>query len=422
MSGIPLGRALGIVQPFLDAIREARPEAQVIEPVGDLRRFEPFVRRLELGVSVDDTGALLDSSINLPMVDRVLGRGADYAIVSSQDATITLRATNPARFGSALVRWTGNDTHLKVLRRRAATLGVDAGLDSPDAVPSCGETNEEAVYAALGLPVIPPELRHGLDEIEIASQGPLPALITTTDIGGDLHVHSSWSDGRDAIEAMAVAARNLGYEYVAITDHSPYAGTRRVVGSDRLQAQADELARVRENVRGIAILHGVEVDILPDARLDLPDATLERLDIVLASLHDPAGQSRKVLTNRYVTAVQHPLVDIITHPTNRLVGYHRGYELDFDRIFEAAASTRTALEIDGAPMHLDMDGTLARRAVAAGVLVTIDSDCHRASTLGHQMQLGVATARRGWVQTRDVLNALPFRKLRDHLQRRRSAS
>ena len=421
MSGIPLGRALGIVQPFIDALREACPEARVIEPVGDLRRFEPFVRRLEVGVSVDDVEAVLDCGTNLPMVDRVLGRGAGYAIVFSRDAAITLRVANPASFGSALVRWTGSDTHLKALRRRAVTLGVDAGLDSPDAS-GRGATNEEAVYAALGLPAIPPELRHGQDEIEIASQGPLPALITMTDIGGDLHVHSSWSDGRDTIEGMALAARNLGYQYVAITDHSPHAGTRRVVGMDSLQAQADELARVRQNVNGIAILHGIEVDILPDARLDLPDAVLERLDIVLASLHDPAGHGRKALTNRYVTAIQHPLVDIITHPTNRLVGYHHGYELDFDRIFEAAANTRTALEIDGAPMHLDMDGALAKRAVAAGVLVTIDSDGHRASTLGHQMQFGVATARRGWVQKRDVLNALPVHELRDHLQRRRSAS
>jgi len=196
----------------------------------------------------------------------------------------------------------------------------------------------------------------------------------------------------------------LGYAYMAITDHSPSSAAIRNLTIDGVSKQADEIASLRERYPAIAILHGCEVDILPDGRLDFPDRILERFDIVLASLHDSADQSPDQLMKRYRSAMQHPLVTLITHPTNRLVPHRRGYDLDYDRLFELAVEQRTAVEIDGAPSHLDLDGALARRAIAAGATVAVSSDCHRAEMLGAQMRLGVITARRGWVEPRHVLN------------------
>jgi DNA polymerase (family 10) len=233
-------------------------------------------------------------------------------------------------------------------------------------------------------------------------------------------MHSTWSDGHDSIEAMVTACATLGYEYLAITDHSPHSGALRSLVEEDVMTQADEIAALRERFPNLAILHGCEVDIMPDGSLDFSDRVLERFDIVLASLHHPHGQSPDELLRRYVRAMRHPLVTVITHPTNRLLPSRLGYALDYDRVFEAAVDTGTFLEIDGAPGHLDMDGALARRAIAAGVSVTVDSDCHRTEALARQMRLGVAIARRGWVEPRHVLNTRPLEEVRAAIARKRS--
>jgi DNA polymerase (family 10) len=233
-------------------------------------------------------------------------------------------------------------------------------------------------------------------------------------------MHSTWSDGRDTIEAMVTTCRTLGYAYVAITDHSLHSAASRNLSVDGVRRQAEEIARLREQFPDIAILHGCEVDILPNGRLDFPDHVLEPLDIVLASLHDDAGHSQDQLLRRYMTAMRHPLVTMVTHPTNRLVPNRAGYDLDYDRLFETAVATNTVLEIDGAPAHLDLDGALARRAIAAGVTVSIDSDSHRAALLERQMRLGVMTARRGWVEPRHVLNTRPLDDVRALVARKRA--
>jgi DNA polymerase (family 10) len=218
---------------------------------------------------------------------------------------------------------------------------------------------------------------------------------------------------------MVQAAAALGYEYIAITDHSERSAASRTLSRGSLERQRDEIARVREQFPSLTILHGVEVDIMPDGRLDFEDSVLEPLDIVLASLHDRAGHDSARLTRRCLAAIAHPLVNVITHPANRLVGRDPGYSLDFDAIYAAAAATGTALEIDGAPSHLDMDGEHAREAVKAGVTVTIDSDCHKATLLDRQMRLGLGTARRGWVETRHVLNTRPLAEVRAFVEAKR---
>jgi DNA polymerase (family 10) len=269
--------------------------------------------------------------------------------------------------------------------------------------PVAGET-EADLYRRLQLPEIPPELREGEDEIAVAERGQLPHLVSAADIRGDLHMHSAWSDGRDTIEEMVFASQQLGYEYVAITDHSERSLASRQLAAADIARQRAEIERVRARLKRVQVLHGIEVDIMHDGSLDFDDDQLAGFDIVLASLHDHAGHDGPTLTERYLRAIRHPLVNVITHPANRTPGRSMGYRLDFDMLFAAAAETGTAMEVDGAPGHLDLDGTLARRAAAAGVTLVIDSDCHRSDGLGRQMRFGVGTARRGWIRPEHVLN------------------
>jgi DNA polymerase (family 10) len=279
--------------------------------------------------------------------------------------------------------------------------------------------DEDSVYRLLGVPLVPPELREGEDEIDAAERGALPALVTAAHIRGDLHMHSTWSDGRDSILHMVLSARQLGYEYAAITDHSERSWASRKLLALEVPIQRQEIDRVRPQAPGIEILHGVEVDIMPDGSLDFDDDTLASFDIVLASLHDAAGHDGARLTDRYVAAMRHPLVNIITHPANRSPAVSEGYELDFERLFQVARETGTAMEVDGAPGHLDMDGSLARRAAAAGVTIVISSDCHRAEALGRQMGYGLGTARRGWIGPDQVLNTRGLRDIREFVARKR---
>jgi DNA polymerase (family 10) len=342
--------------------------------------------------------------------------------VEAERGEVTLHVAPPEDAGAALVWHTGSKRHTQLLqgRARARDLRLDRGrLTRAGGAPLEAPT-EATVYRHLDLPFIPPELREGDDEIAAAERGTLPRLVTELHIRGDLHMHSTWSDGRDTIDAMVFMGQQLGYEYVAITDHSERSlASRKLLAAD-IGRQRDEIERLRGRVKGIQILHGIEVDIMLDGRLDFDDAQLEGFDIVLASLHDHGGQDARALTERYLQAIRHPLVNIITHPANRSPARFPGYEVDFDALFAAAAETGTAMEIDGAPGHLDMDGALARRAVAAGVTVAIDSDCHRADALGRQMRFGLGTARRGWVEPAHVLNARAVADVRAFVARKRA--
>jgi DNA polymerase (family 10) len=218
---------------------------------------------------------------------------------------------------------------------------------------------------------------------------------------------------------MVHGAHALGYEYIAITDHSEHAGASRTLTLELLERQRAEIAQLRHELPRLAILHGIEVDIMPDGSLDCPDEILASLDIVLASLHDAAGHDRRALTRRCLAAIEHPLVSVITHPANQLVGRRAGYDMDYAAIYAAAAASGTALEIDGAPSHLDLSGERARDAVAAGATVVIDSDCHRVRSLDRQMRMGVGTARRGWVEARQVLNTRSIADVRAFVTRKR---
>ena len=402
---VPLGRAIELVDGLLHALDQHGPFVIERSITGEARRFEPLVRTPALAASTADPTLLLDGLGRMPEIQAVLHRTARRAIVLSRHVEVDVRVAAPDEYGSVLFTSTGSGAHVRAVagRRRRPVL--------------C--PREEDVYTNAGLPWIAPELRHATGEIEAAIAGTLPRLVRRQDIRGDLHMHSTYSDGQDTIEAMVVASIAQGYEYIAITDHSETATASRTVTLDQLERQRDEVERLRERYPAISILHGIEVDILADGRLDFGDSILERLDIVLASLHDGARQDGVALTRRCVQAIRHPLVNIITHPANRMVGGRSGYPLDYAAVYEAAAECGTALEIDGAPRHLDLDGEHAREAVAAGVTVTIDSDCHRARALCHQMDLGVGTARRGWVEARHVLNCRPLSDVRAFLAAKR---
>jgi DNA polymerase (family 10) len=390
---IPLGRAWDVFERAVSALaREAPPETAFF-PGGGLRRFEAIVDRIVLVARTGDREGLRQASRDLA-IDR---------------HPVRVEAHPPARFGAALIRATGTAAH--VSRLDALAGGTIDGL---------GGATEDEVYAALGLPCFPPEIRAGDLELTGAAEGSLPRLVAQSDIRGDLHLHTLYSDGRDTVEGVVRSAEALGYEYIAITDHSPASAASRVLSENSLSKQMDEIDEVQMRHPGLRILKGVEADILPDGSLDLPDAVLERLDIVLASLHDDAGQSPEELLARYETAAAHPLVNVLTHPANRLVGRRDGYAIDYDRLFELAAETGTMLEIDGAPSHLDLEGALARRAAEAGVTLTIDSDCHHAPMMGRYMLFGVGTARRGWIEPARVANTRPLAELHAALRAKRT--
>jgi DNA polymerase (family 10) len=419
---IPLGRAWPLLHTLARRLPDACPALERVEPVGSVRRFEATIAELELLAAAADPSAAVTQLADLPEY-AALHVAPGRVVVRVERSELTVHIVTPDLFGLGLLHLTGSAAHLASLLQHAAARGLPLELPSETTtvVHFLGRSEEE-IYADLELPFIPPEMREGAGEIEAAARGDLPALITGQEIRGDLHMHTDWSDGRDSLDDMVRAARSLGYEYVAITDHSVSSMAAGGLDVSRLERQHEAVERARKAHRDITILHGSEVDILPDGRLDFPDPVLERLDIVLASLHDAAGQSRTQLTDRYISAMRHPLVHIVTHPTNRLVPSRAGYQLDEERLFAAARETGTVLEIDGAPGHLDMDGAMARRAVAAGVMVAIDGDCHRADLLGRHMQFAVGTARRGWVEAAHAINSRPLAALRALLARKRQAA
>jgi DNA polymerase (family 10) len=411
------------------AVREAHQAglpADDIVPVGGVRRYAPAVDGAVLLAVTDDARReeFLAGFARLAFVRSVVGSSASSVRVSTDRGLVEVHVSRPDTAGAALVWHTGTRRHTKWLQARAETLGLQFAhgrLERTGGIPVL-VPDEQTFYRLLDLPYIAPELREGEDEVDAADRGRLPSLVTTLHIRGDLHMHTTWSDGRDSIMHMVLSSRQLGYEYVAITDHSERSWASRKLLSLEVPLQREEIDTVRSHAPGIEILHGVEVDIMPDGSLDFNDETLEGFDIVLASLHDANGQDGRRLTDRYLQAMRHPLVNVITHPANRSPALSDGYELDFDRLFEVAVETGTAMEIDGAPGHLDMDGRVARRAADAGVTIVINSDCHRAEALGRQMSFGIGTARRGWVGPEQVLNTRGIDGVRQFVARKRGRS
>jgi DNA polymerase (family 10) len=405
LRSISLGRAWEILDPLLSAIGAACPEVQGLEPSGAVRRAEPLVTSLAIVGRAPVPARAIDAIAALPIFSDVVHLTTRRLVVLLQGHEVDVRFASPDEYGTALFTTTGPAAHVaEIQKRRGVRLSA----------------SETEVYTHAGLAYLPPQVRDSADAMAAAIERRMPRLVQREDIRGDLHMHTIYSDGRDSLRRMVMAAHALGYEYIAITDHSEHAGASRTVTPSELSRQRDEIDRLREDAHGLTILQGLEVDILPNGTLDCPDAVLKQLDIVLASLHDSAGHGRKRLTERCLAAIRHPLVSVITHPGNQLVGHRPAYDMDYDAIYAAAAETGTALEIDGAPSHLDLDGPRARAAAAAGVTLVIDSDCHRARSLDRQMRMGVGTARRGWIEARHVLNTRAVGEVLAFIARKRS--
>jgi DNA polymerase (family 10) len=417
----PLALALTIAYEVASFLREGPPVDRLV-PAGSLRRQEVTVGDIDFVCTSSDAAGVIAHFTSWERADAVLAEGPTKASIWLPGGLqIDLRVLPDHLYGNLLQHFTGSREHNIKLRELAVRKGLRVSengilnLETGDAV-VCSE--EDGVYAALGLQYVPPELRNGLDEIDLALAGAVPVLMEPADLRGDFHMHTDWSDGDDSLEAMIAAAAARGYEYHAVSDHSQGRGRRFGMSSDRVRGQRAEIEALGERY-GIRTLCGSEVDILADGSLDYDDGVLAELDVVVASVHSAMQQSRDEMTARLIRACENPYVTIIGHPTGRRFDGGAGYEFDYDAVFAAAARTGTALEIDGQAMRLDLPAPLIRMAKAFGVTFTADSDAHRARDLVNA-ELAVGQARRAGLTKDDVLNARPYDAMRAFVDAKRS--
>lgn len=417
----PIGVALSLAWEMVRALRES-PWVLRVEVAGSLRRYRDTVKDIDLVVASHEPQKVMGQFISLPGVREILQHGTTKSSVRLyNELQADLRVVAPEAFPSALHHFTGSQAHHIRLRERAQRLGLrinEYGITRLAEGETLYPESEEALYQHLGLAYIPPELREDRGEIEAAQEGKLPRLVQLEDLRGDLHVHSVWSDGRLTLEELAREAVARGWRYVAVTDHSPNLRITGGLDAARLERQAQAIAELRERFPGLVILRGIEVDILADGTLDLPDEVLARLDVVVASVHTRFQQDRATMTRRILKAIENPHVDIIAHPTGRILGRRPPFDVDMEAIIEAAVRTRTALEINSSPERLDLKDEHVRQAVEAGALLAINSDMHQPVDF-ENLALGVAVARRGWATAEHVVNTWDVKRLEDWLNRDR---
>jgi DNA polymerase (family 10) len=415
---VPLHIALAIAERIVARLREL-PQVEQILPAGSLRRWKETVGDLDILVATRDSEPVMERFVKLPEVQKVLAHGTTKSsVLMADNLQVDLRAVDPESFGAASQYFTGSKAHNIALRNRALKLGLtinEYGVFRETTGEKVAGETEEGVYEVVGLLWIPPELREDRGELEAAERRALPRLVTLEDIRGELHCHTKWSDGANTVEEMARAARERGYEYLAITDHSPPMGWG--VKPENFRKLIREIRQVSERL-GFPILAGIEVDIAPDGSLHMDEDILRQLDIVIASVHSAMKMSREEMTKRIVKAMENPLVHIIGHPTGRLINQRPPYEVDLEALVERARQTGVALEINGSPERLDLNDENARYAKEAGVLLSLGTDAHHDDHLDF-MRFAVAVARRAWCEPANILNTRSYEQLRDWLRARR---
>ena len=412
---------LGVVEPQAWALVEALRSHQAIEAAdyaGSLRRRRSTVRDIDLVVASHDPASVMAFFSARPELASVEQQGpTKLAARTHTELAVDLRVVPPESYGNLLQHFTGSADHNVALRGYAQRLGFKVSEYNVEETATGRRIvcrTEAQVYDTLGLPFIPPELREDRGELEAAREGRLPQLIELSDLRGDLHVHSDWSDGRATIQAMALAARERGLEYVCFCDHSRSLGMGKGLEPEQVLEQTEVIRHAQGEVEGIALLTGSEVDILADGRIDLPDEVLARLDFVTASIHSGFSQPEEQIMKRLAAAMENPNIHAIGHPTGRLLGRRDPYHVDVRGLVELAAKTGTILEINAAYHRLDLSATNARLARDHGVRLAINSDAH--SPAGYDLlRFGVGEARRGWVEAGDVVNTLPLKELRSLL-------
>ncbi|MBI5297323.1 MAG: DNA polymerase/3'-5' exonuclease PolX [Chloroflexi bacterium] len=418
---IPLGRAYPLAQEIIRVL-EGVDGFVAAEPAGSLRRMRSTVGDLDILVAAQESAPVMEAFVNLPGVSRVLGKGETKASIEFSDGVrAQVWVHPPEKFGTALQYATGSKDHNVQLRQIALAKGLSLSEHALTRTDGSGEilcATEKEVYETLGLPWIPPELREDRGEVAAAKAGKLPKLIEVKDIKADLQTHSTWSDGKLTMLEMARAAAKRGMQVIAFTDHSVSLGVTGGLSMDDHKKQAAEIKKIQKQLGDeILVLHATEVEIKADGALDYPDEFLASLDLVLASLHTSLRQPREKVTQRLLNAIRNPHVDIIGHPTGRLIPEREGADLDMDAVLNAAAETGVALEINAHPARLDLDDVYARCAKEMGIPISINTDSHSEQDFDN-LFYGVAIARRAWLTKADVINCWSTDKLLKWLKKR----
>lgn len=413
-----LGIALPAAEQVVGYLKQVKAVQQVVE-AGSIRRMKETIGDIDILVASEEPGAVMKSIAALPVVKEVLATGETKASILTRDnLQIDIRVVEPASWGAALQYFTGSKEHNVKLREMASKMNLkinEYGVFQEKESRKIAGQSEEEVYRILGLQYIPPELREDQGEIEAAKKGKLPALVKYEEIRGDLHAHSGWSDGTASIQEMAMAAKQRGYNYIAICDHSKSLGVASGLEQVEIHEQRKEIEELNNKFRDFKIISGVECNILSDGEIDFGDAELKQFDLVIAGIHSGFRQPKEQITARITAAMENPHVDIISHPTGRLIEKRAPYEVDVEKIFDVAVNTGTALEISASPDRLDLRDVDAKRAKEHGVALSIATDAHSVAALA-LMRYGVATARRAWLEAKDVLNTLTAEELLQRLR------
>ena len=412
----PIGHVLPVAEDILRKLREGAPVKE-ISLAGSLRRWKDTVKDIDLLASSKDPERVMHVFIRLPQIKEVLMKGPTKTSIATQEGIqVDLRVVEGESFGAALAYFTGSKAHNIRLREMAVKRGLkinEYGVFNLKTGRKIGGRKEGDIYRALKLDFVPPELREDTGEIEAALHGRLPELVQLSEIKGDLHVHSKYSDGNLGIEEIIDEAKKRGYQYVAVTDHSKSLGIAGGMSAEQLLDQNKKILSFNKRLRGFRLLSSVEMDIKSDGTMDYPDEVLKKLDIVVASIHSGFRQSRDKLTKRLVSAMKNPYVTIIAHPTGRLIGERDAYEVDMEEILTAARNTGTSIEVNAYPLRLDLSDSYIKRAKAMGILLAISTDTHVAYQFDF-MRYGVGISRRGWLEKKDVLNTYPYKTLMKH--------
>ena len=399
-----LGSALPLVYQIIGDL-EKLPQVKKISPAGSIRRMKETIGDLDILVVSSKPSQVMDFFVKMPEVDKVWAKGPTKSSVHLKGGLdCDLRIVKKESFGAALQYFTGSKDHNILTRRIARQKGLklnEYGVFKGDR--KIAGQSEKGVYQAIGLPYIEPELRTNTGEIEAALAGRLPNLINYNDIKGDCQSHTNWSDGISTIEQMAKAAKKMGYQYLAITDHAGFLRIAHGLDEKRLLKQMAEIDKVNKKVSGIEILKGAEVDIKEDGSLAIDDHVLAKLDLVVASIHSSFRMNKQSMTKRLIKAIENPQVNVIAHPTGRLILKREAYTFDLDKVLKSARVNRVAFEINAFADRLDLKDTDIRQAIASGVKLVINTDAHMPDHL-KMIELGIAQARRGWAEKKDILN------------------
>ena len=414
-----LGEALPIAVEITGRLKPL-PGVEKISYAGSVRRMKESVHDIDVLITSSKPKPIMDAFISMPRIKNILAHGAPKSsVLLNEGIQVDLRIVEPESYGAALLYFTGSKQHNIHLRGIANDMGYkinEYGVFNEKTGKRAAGKEEEDIYKFLKLSYIPPELREDAGEIEAAAKGDLPDLVELKDIRGDLHVHSEWSDGAHSIKELAEAAKKKGYEYMAVSDHSESLKVAGGLSGAELKEKIKEIRDINRKMKGLTLLAGIELDILSDGSLDIDGSLLPELDIVVAAIHSGFKQGKEKLTKRIISAMKNKHVHIIAHPTSRLMGSRDPYDLDLEEIFRAAKDTNTALEINAFPDRLDLNDINARRAKEAGVMVAIGSDTHVIGQLDN-MSFGVAVARRGWLEKKDVINTLSLDRLRKKIKK-----